>query len=41
MATLTEIETSWDINDLFDAHEILDVKEEMAQDIEKKTHSKR
>lgn len=29
IATLEEIESHWDINDLFDAHEALDVLDEM------------
>lgn len=29
IATLQEIETHWDINDLLDAHEALDVQDEM------------
>jgi len=31
MATLQEIETRWSINDLFDAHEALDIKMEHEQ----------
>lgn len=35
IATLTEIKKYWSINDLFDAHEVLDIREEIRADANK------
>jgi hypothetical protein len=40
MATYWEIETHWTIDDLFDAHEILDIKDEMTEDQRKEQERK-
>jgi len=33
IATLEEIERYWNINDLYDAHEAMDIKEELEQHV--------
>jgi len=39
LGSLKEVQLEWDVDDLFDAHELLDLKEAMEAEAMQKAHS--